>query len=36
MPVPNTMADLATLPGSNFPTGTEAIGNNLDNYLRAT
>lgn len=35
MPVPNSMADLATLAGSNFPTGTEAIGNSLDNYLRA-
>lgn len=35
MPVPNTMADLATLASSNFPTGTEAIGNSLDNYLRA-
>jgi hypothetical protein len=29
------MADLATLASSNFPTGTEAIGNNLDNYLRS-
>lgn len=35
MPVPNSMADLATLASSNFPTGTEAIGNSLDNYLRA-
>lgn len=35
MPVPNSMADLATLASSNFPTGTESIGNNLDNYLRA-
>lgn len=35
MPVPNSMADLATLAGSNYPTGTEAIGNNLDNYVRS-
>lgn len=35
MPVPNTMADLATLASSNFPTGTEIIGNSLDNYIRA-
>lgn len=35
MPVPNSMADLATLASSNFPTGTESIGNSLDNYIRA-
>lgn len=35
MPVPNTMADLSTLAGSNSPTGTEPIGNSLDNYIRA-
>lgn len=35
MPVPSTMQDLATLASSNFPTGAEAIGNSLDNYLRA-
>lgn len=35
MPVPNTMADLAPLASSNFPTGTESIGNSLDNYIRA-
>ncbi|WP_157721520.1 tail fiber domain-containing protein [Stenotrophomonas sp. WZN-1] len=29
------MADLAQLASANFPTGTESIGNNLDNYLRA-
>ncbi|WP_426355680.1 tail fiber domain-containing protein [Stenotrophomonas maltophilia] len=29
------MADLATLASSNFPTGTEAIGNSLDNYIRS-
>jgi len=35
MPVPNAMSDLSQLPGSNYPVGSEAIGNNLDNYLRA-
>lgn len=35
MPVPNSMADLAQLPSANFPTGTESIGNNLDNYIRS-
>lgn len=35
MPVPNSMVDLATLASSNYPTGTESIGNNLDNYLRS-
>lgn len=35
MPVPNSMADLATLASSNFPTGTESIGNSLDNYIRS-
>lgn len=35
MPVPSSMADLATLASSNYPTGTEAIGNSLDNYIRA-
>lgn len=35
MPVPNSMADLAKLASANFPTGTESIGNNLDNYLRS-
>lgn len=35
MPVPNSMADLSTLASSNFPTGTESIGNSLDNYIRA-
>lgn len=29
------MADLPTLAGSNSPAGTEAIGNSLDNYIRA-
>lgn len=35
MPVPSTMSDLSTTAGSNSPAGTEAIGTNLDNYLRA-
>lgn len=35
MPVPNSMVDLAQLASSNYPTGTESIGNNLDNYLRS-
>lgn len=35
MPVPSSMADLFSLAASNSPAGTEAISNNLDNYLRA-
>lgn len=35
MPVPTSMQDLATLASSNYPTGTEPIGNSLDNYIRA-
>lgn len=35
MPVPSTMADLALAAASNYPTGGEAIGTNLDNYLRS-
>lgn len=35
MPVPNVMADLATLANSNSPAGSEVIGNSLDDYLRA-
>lgn len=35
MPVPNTMQDLFLAAASNFPTGSEAIGANLDNYLRS-
>lgn len=35
MPVPITMADLAPVAGDNYPVGSEPIGNNLDNYLRA-
>lgn len=30
------MSDLATLAASNSPAGSDAIGNSLDDYLRAT
>lgn len=35
MPVPSQMSDLSSTAGSNSPGGSEAIGTNLDNYLRA-
>lgn len=35
MPVPSKMADLYTIPSSNSPSGSEAIGNSLDDYLRS-
>lgn len=35
MPVPVKMADLALTAASNSPSGTDAIGNNLDDYLRS-
>jgi hypothetical protein len=35
MPVPSKMADLFTLPASNSPAGSDAIGNSLDDYMRA-
>jgi hypothetical protein len=35
MPVPTTIADLATVAGDNSPTGTESAFPNADNYLRA-
>lgn len=35
MPVPSKMADLSTLASSNSPAGSDAIGNSLDDYLRA-
>lgn len=35
MPVPSTMQDLATIPSSNSPAGTEPIGNSLDDYIRS-
>ena len=34
MPVPQTWADISTNPASNSPQGSEAIGNQLDDYLR--
>ncbi len=36
MPVPSSMQDLSKTASSNSPAGSEAIGTNLDNYLRAT
>lgn len=35
MPVPSKMADLSNTASSNSPAGSDAIGNNLDDYLRA-
>lgn len=35
MPVPGSMQDLAQQANANFPTGSELIGTNLDDYLRA-
>jgi hypothetical protein len=35
MPIPATMTDLSSTPGSNSPAGSDAIGTSLDNYLRA-
>lgn len=35
MPVPTRMSDLALAAASNYPTGGEAIGTNLDDYLRS-
>ena len=35
MAVPITMQDLSPLAASNSPSGTEAVGNSLDNHLRA-
>lgn len=35
MPVPSTIKDLSTTAGSNSPAGSDAIGNTLDDYLRA-
>lgn len=35
MPVPSKMADLALAAASNYPTGGESIGTNLDDYLRS-
>jgi len=35
MPVPSTRADLSTTAASNSPAGSDAIGTNADDYLRA-
>lgn len=35
MPVPSTLSDLSLTPASNSPAGSDAIGNSLDDYLRA-
>jgi hypothetical protein len=35
MAVPSVMSDLALVAASNSPGGSEAVGTNLDDYLRA-
>jgi hypothetical protein len=35
MPVPNTIADLSQAAASNYPLGTDTVGPNLDDYIRA-
>jgi microcystin-dependent protein len=35
MPVPTTIADLDPVAANNYPTGSESVGPNLDDYLRA-
>ena len=35
MPVPTTVADLDPVAANNYPVGSESVGPNLDNYLRA-
>lgn len=35
MPVPTNITDLSTTAGSNSPAGTESIGTNADDYIRA-
>lgn len=35
MPVPSTIADLDPVAANNYPTGSESVGPNLDDYLRA-
>jgi hypothetical protein len=35
MPVPSTAADLSTTAASNYPSGADAIGTALDDYLRS-
>lgn len=34
MPVPTDISNLSTTTASNYPSGSDVIGNNLDNYLR--
>jgi hypothetical protein len=36
MPVPSTAVDISTTASSNSPSGSDLIGNTLDEYLRAT
>jgi hypothetical protein len=35
MPVPSVITDLSTTAGSNSPAGTDPIGTDADNYIRA-
>lgn len=35
MPIPSAISDLSQTAADNYPTGSEVIGANLDNYLRA-
>ena len=35
MPVPSSISDLSTTAGSNSPAGTDPIGTDADNYIRA-
>jgi C1q domain len=35
MPVPSVITDLSTTAGSNSPAGTDSIGTNMDDYVRA-
>lgn len=35
MPIPSTISDLSSTAADNYPTGSEVIGSNLDNYFRA-
>lgn len=35
MPVPSSMSDLSLTAASNSPAGADAVGNTLDDYLRA-
>ena len=35
MPIPTSLSDLSQTAADNYPTGSEVIGSNLDNYLRA-